>query len=412
MSTRWFCVPLLGWVTAAAAADPLSFEDALRLAEQVSPALQVQDDRLGAARAAAGPAAALPDPRLVLGLDNVPAMGPDSGSFSRDNMTMQRVGIAQDFPNRAKRRARAAQGRARVDNALAARDIARLELRRDTAVAWLACFYAERRLALFPVLEHENNLLSGTVAARHAAGEATTADTLLPRQEALVLATRRDDLEADRIKARTDLARFISEAAARPLAARAPAIVLDPARLRAHLEHHPELARYEPKRAIAEARLREAEADKSPDWGMMLSYQRRGRNFDDMVSAEISIDLPLFGASRQDPLIVARARELAAVDAERDLMLRDHRAELERDLADYEAAMRRQRRIENQILPLAEQRVDLEETAYAGGRGDLAAVLAARRDRAATRLEALAAAEAAARLAAVLHYSYEDFLRE
>ncbi|MVO97898.1 heavy metal RND transporter, partial [Rhizobium leguminosarum bv. phaseoli] len=84
------------------------------LAEQHSPritALRLQIDAASSAQKSAG---TLPDPKLSVGLENFPISGMDRFSLSRESMTMQRLALMQEVPNRAKRDAQIAGAQARV----------------------------------------------------------------------------------------------------------------------------------------------------------------------------------------------------------------------------------------------------------------------------------------------------------
>ena len=80
-----------------------------------APALTAQQAAVDGALAAQPGAATLPDPRLTVGVDNLPISGADTLSLSRDFMTMQRFGLMQEVPNRAKREARAVGAQARIE---------------------------------------------------------------------------------------------------------------------------------------------------------------------------------------------------------------------------------------------------------------------------------------------------------
>jgi outer membrane protein TolC len=136
---------LLSFIALVPVSHALSFEEALRLAQARAPQVRAAEDRLAAARAVEKAAAALPDPKLVLGLDNVPLDGPDAYSLSRDFMTMRRIGLMQDVPNQAKREARVAAARGQVAVAELEAEVARLTVLREAAVAWIARHTVERR---------------------------------------------------------------------------------------------------------------------------------------------------------------------------------------------------------------------------------------------------------------------------
>src|SRR3954471_13646884 len=93
-------------------AEPLSHDDAVRTAIERAPLLQAQARRVDAAHEAIIFAGRLPDPELVLGIDNLPVEGADAYSIGGDFMTMRRVGVMQSVPNGAKRNAQRASAQA------------------------------------------------------------------------------------------------------------------------------------------------------------------------------------------------------------------------------------------------------------------------------------------------------------
>src|SRR3546814_13656883 len=80
-----------------------------------APSLKARQTQVRAARSAADAAGALPNPTLDLSLQNVPVSGPDALSLGADFMTMETIGISQDFPNPAKRHARPGRAEARSE---------------------------------------------------------------------------------------------------------------------------------------------------------------------------------------------------------------------------------------------------------------------------------------------------------
>jgi outer membrane protein TolC len=262
------------WLLAAAVlaagsahAEPLSFHAALTLANDTSPDVAAKAKGLDAARAAAVPAGALPDPKLALGLQNFPISGPPAGTFNGDNMSMVSVGIEQQVPNRAKRRARVDRAHAEIDSAAEEVKIESLDVRTATAAAWLDLFYAQRKQAALGALEKDLRLLKETLPARLAAGHAAAADVTAPDTALIDLADRRADLNAATLKARAELKRRVGEAADEGLVGDPPAMLVEPAELRAGLESHPRLHHYVHMEAKADADVAEARAAKRPDIG-------------------------------------------------------------------------------------------------------------------------------------------------
>jgi cobalt-zinc-cadmium efflux system outer membrane protein len=380
--TMFRCVLLTCFIgaTSLAIAEPLTFDAALELATRSSPDIAVQTASVEAAQSASVAAGRLPDPKLTFGVENLPVTGEERGSLTRDFMTMRKVGLMQDVPNGGKRQSRAAAAAADTERARAERRVSILTVRRDTAVAWLARYYLERRGALFDELERENQLFAQSVQAQFAGGRGMPADLVAPKQEAAEIADRRDELASEIAKSKATLRRWLGPAGDEPLAGDPPALALDTEHLRGHIHEHPELAMFVPMTQMAQAQVHEAEAAKRPDWGVELSYGRRGSAFSDMVSLQFTLDLPLFARTRQDPQIAAKRQELNRVESQRDAMLRDHTEELDAELAEYEMTTRQLARLREAHLPLAQQKVDYQFASYRAGKADLTAVLNARRE--------------------------------
>ena len=85
----------------AAQAQPLTFERAQALAEQSAPENLARQAQVASAQQAVGPADALPDPKLIIGIDNLPITGRDAFDTRIDDMTMKKIGLRQEIPARA-----------------------------------------------------------------------------------------------------------------------------------------------------------------------------------------------------------------------------------------------------------------------------------------------------------------------
>lgn len=363
----------------ATGAAPLSFDAALRLAEALAPQLAAQHAGVAAATELEVAAGRLPDPKLVFGVDNFPVTGPDRGSFTRDFMTMRKVGVMQAFPNEAKRRAETALAGASREREVVKLTAARLEVRRLAAQAWLARYHLEAKRKALEALRAENRKLLKIVDARVAGGTANVLEVPRARVEDLMLADRATELEREATQARAELRRWVGVAADAPIAGSPPAGAVDVAGLHTRLHRHPELIEFGPARAMAEAELEQVRAAKTPDWDLELDFAQRGAGFGNMVSLQVTVDLPLFAEKRQDPRIAAKRRELERIDADEEDLRRRHAAELEMLLAEWSATNERLARGERELLPLVRRQAELALASYSGGSGTLDAVLAARK---------------------------------
>lgn len=373
----------------AQAAQPLSFAQALVLAQVEAPGLAAQRNALDAAEAAVVPASQLPDPKLSFGIDNLPLDGPDRWSVGRDFMTMRRVGLMQEFPRAEKLRLRGALARAEAAKEGAVLRAATVAVQRDLALAWLDAYFAHARVRTLAELVPEAELLNEVSRALLAGGKVGTTDPLTARAAAVVLQDRIAEAGRDLKRAQAVLARWVGPGeAARPLVAPPDftRLAQAPEQLLAGIEHHPELAAYGPMQAAARAEAGLAQAAKRPDWSLELAYQQRGPAFSNMLSVAVRIDLPLWAGTRQDPLLLARQKRIEQVAASREDARRKYQAQIRADLASWETAQDRLDRIERELLPLEQERARAALAAYSGGRGELAAVLQARAGEIETRL--------------------------
>jgi cobalt-zinc-cadmium efflux system outer membrane protein len=390
MSPRFWApgLVLLAFARPAFAA-PLTYDQALAQARASAPALAAADLRTDAARSAARAAGTLPDPQLKFGVDNYPVSGPTAGRFGADEMTMATVGVMQEIPNRARRRAETAGAQAEIGLAQAQRAMTEREVRVGTALAWLDLYYAEQRLAALAEVMRQLQPLWDAAPSGVASGATRPAMALAPVKLKAALDDQRDELTAS---------------VGRP----PPQPAFDPIVLRAGLDRHSTVRAFESARDKAQADVALARSAKRPDWAVEVGYGRRDPMFGDMVSAGVTVRLPLFPGRRQDPLIAARTADAARVGADRETARRQLAAALEADLADHVMHHEQWMRAQTVVLPAARQQADLETASYGAGRAGLAEVLQAFTDLADARLTLLERESAVARDAVRISLTYGD----
>lgn len=397
------------FLAGSAHAAPLTYAAALNAAGKTSPTLQARGLQVESARAASRAAGALPDPKLTAGVDNFPISGPPAGRFNGDSMTMARVGIIQDMPNGAKRSAARARAQTDIEVAGAVQRLSAREVRTATALAWISLYYAERRqAAVGDVLTRLEPLWSAAPSAV-VSGAARPAQSLEAEQMRADLEDRRSEVVATVGRARAELSRWTGDPDPE-VAGSPPSFEVSGSALRAALEGHPRLEEQTAMAAQAQADVRLAKADKRPDWSWELAYQRRDPMFGDMVSAGVTITLPLFGARRQDPIIAAKVAAAGQARAEREVARRDLVAQLDAALADHIMHHDQWSRSQSVLLPLAQKRADLETASYGAGRAGLSDVLQAFTTLANTQLTLLDREAAVATDAASLVLSFGNDL--
>ncbi|MCS4251416.1 TolC family protein [Pseudomonas sp. BIGb0164] len=408
MNALYLRALMMGVLAWPALASALTLDDALRLAQNNAPSLTAESAKLHAATQAAIPAGELPDPKLVVGLQNFPIGGPNRGTLYGDDMTQQMIGIQQQVPSRDKRKARVELADATVERTAAEGRIERLNVRQATAQAWIRAYAVEQKQALFPAFYQQNRLLQDSVRAQLAGGRGQASDAVIPRQEAADLNGREDELTEQRAQARAALKRWIGPAANEAPSGALPNWTLDSHGLSHNLHQHPELQAYAPRTREAQARLQEAKAQKTSDWSWEVDYGHRGREFGDMVNVQFTFDLPIFPGRRQNPGIAAKQAELDQLDAEREAATREHVQRLDDDLAQYQRLDRAVQRSQDSLVPLAEEKVRLSLAGYRAGKADLMSVVGARRELVEARFKQIDALEQRALVGAQLYFAYGE----
>lgn len=372
---KWAWVLALSAIAASAQAEPMTFDQALARAGETAPSVKAAALRVDAARAASRNAGTLPDPKLALGVENLPISGPMAGRFGADQMTMASVGVMQDMPSRPARRAAVERAGAEVGMADAQIGLEARAVRLAVAQAWVEVHYAQVRLAALDEVETALGPVLDTAPSAVTRG-ARPAETVDPAEWRLALADRRSALTADLARARAALVQWTGDPEA-TASGEPPRWDVDPVMLRAGLDRHPTLLAYDAGAQLADADLAGARAALTPDWSWELAYQRRDPMFGDMVSARVTVSLPLRKGERQRPMIDARSADASRARVDREVARRRLTAELDGDLATLQMRRELWARARDGRLPLALRRADLETASYAAGTAGLPNVLAA-----------------------------------
>jgi outer membrane protein TolC len=193
---------------------------------------------------------------------------------------------------------------------------------------------------------------------------------LAGEQAVATMQDRRSELVSTIARARATLTRWTGDPAPE-VAGPVPDFPVDAATLRAGLDRNPSILMIDAQGRQADADIRLAEADRRPDFGVNLAYQRRDPRFGDYVSAGVTIGLPFFTRHRQNARIGARQADAARVRAEQEAARRALAADLDSALADHVMHHEQWMRAHDILQPLAEQRVKLETASYAAGRASL-----------------------------------------
>jgi len=364
---------ILCCVAPASGAAVLTLADAERVAIERDSVLQQLEAEAFAMRERAIAEGQLMDPKLRFGAVNVPV---DSFNLDDEDMTMLEVGVSQEFPGG---RTRELARQRMEESAAAAEAVAgdrRLIVRREVRRAWTELGYVARARELLDSQTDWVEQMRAAARARYASGEGTQLDLLRAGLDIAMLREQQLDLERDAAMRRAQLGRWIGDdAAARagPFALPARSELEPLAALEPRVLHHPAQVDFERRIEAAQTGVDLAKQRYKPGWMLDMSYGLRsgsmgGESRPDMLSAMVTVDLPLFRANRQDREVAAARADARGLHEMHD----DHQREMQAMLAEAWAIAARtselERFYERELVPLAEQSVQAALLAFRANR--------------------------------------------
>lgn len=354
----------------------------------VNPGLRAAEAQSQAARARIAPAGAWADPILVAGLQNQPVSRatPGSAASGSEPMTMKMLGVVQTIPYPGKTSLRSAVARAEADAAEARLAAARREVRQEIHRAYFDVVAARMILVL---VEQQQQVASGILPAtqaRYVSGTAAQSDLLKARAQAGLLVQERNAATNDERKALAELNAILDQPADAPIAATSfprgeltsqPTGSLDSLQMFA-LHSNPRLQERRALIAAQTAQTGLAKRAHLPDVDVSLQYGQRD-GLPDMISAMISVPLPVQRGRKQSAEARASGLDVAAAEAD----LRAEESALRSEIARSYATVERHRAdvslLGGAILPQARATFASASGAYQSGRGELLGVLDAMR---------------------------------
>lgn len=395
----------VGLAPGIAAAQVLTLEAARERALSRQPALAALELNARAMETAAPAERALPDPRLKLGLLNVPTRNFPGGPW--EDMTQFVVSYEQMFPGGDKRRLREERALAEAGQAKAESGGQRQAIRREVAFAWLDAWQAVSQERTVRELAQELDRAAELARIGVASGRGSQAEVFATRQMTSQVADRRLELASQAEKARAALRRWVPDAAAFELPGDLPAW-REPAPLATlteMLEHHPQHAMHQRALGVADADVALAREATAPDRTVEVGYGfRQGMNRSDMLMVQVAFELPLYRGEKQDRILEAKLRLAERAREQRADHLRQLRAELDAAYAEWRLAGERLENFERATLPASRARLDTLVAAQSSGRAELAQVFEARRQLIEVRLSEIALRSMRARARAAIEY--------
>ncbi len=364
-------------------AQDLTLKQAVTLAGHDDPALAQIESSARALDEKSVAEGQLPDPKASLGFQNFPT---DNFSRSREGMTQIVVGASQEFSRGHTLSYKSKRTKALANGTRAQRDVRQSEIQRNVRQAWLELYYWEQAAH---TVHHSESLLEKVIEAtetHYSTGRQNAQDVIGAELELSVLQDRRVDIDRQIEMARAELAKWIGQAAARrDLPKDFPHLpaLLAYEDLEKSLVNHPQIKTSNAMIKAGNHGVNIAREQYKPGFGVGVSYGLRdgsldgGGNRPDFVSAKVTFDVPLFTAKRQDKRLAARRYEVASAQYRRDDVLRNLKAMLETDYANWQRFDERARHYNKTVIKQANENFEASLQAYQEDRTDFSSLIRA-----------------------------------
>jgi outer membrane protein TolC len=361
----------------------LTLDQAELMALEADPAVIAAQARATALQDQAVADGQLPDPKLGIGVYNLPL---DDFSYSREPTTQFRTKIQQAFPpgDTLHYQQQKTEWLGKAQQAQAS--LARLEIRRDVQQAFLELYY-QRQAA--QVVEQSRQLFQQLVEitrSQFSTGRVSQQDVLQAQLELSRLDDRATQIDEKADVQRSQLARWIGEAAWQPLASTFPSLpgVPDQGALQASLAAHPAIQAASAQVEANQQMVKAAREQYKPGWNLGVEYRKRfgddpdGSDRADMMAAMVTVDLPLFTEKRQDRRVAASLQRTEAARQSREARLRDFERMLEMEYARWRRLGEQQMLYEQRLVKEADSNAQAALNAYQAGVTEFTSLMRAR----------------------------------
>jgi outer membrane protein TolC len=375
-------VALLLAVSPIAQAE-LSLAEAEQLALEADPAVTASRSRALALQEQAVADGQLPDPKLTMGVWNVPL---DDFSMKKEGSSQFRTGIKQAFPRgqtlhyRQKHTewlGRAEQAQSRLTEQ---------EILRDVRQTFLELYYNSQAADIIKRSRKLFQQLVDITRAHYASGRANQQDVLQAQLELSRLDDRATRIDEQTDVQRASLTRWIGEAAWQPLAPTLPALPQPEPRnaLKISLPQHPAIQSATARVEATQQMVRAAREQYKPGIDVGVEYRKRfGDNADgsdrpDMMAAMVTLDLPLFTEKRQDRRLAASQQQTEAAIQTREQKLRDMQRMLQSDYARWRRLGEQETLYRDHLLRESMENAEAALLSYQSGISEFDALMRAR----------------------------------
>lgn len=369
---------------------------------------QHSQDAIEALSIAAG---SLPDPKLSLGIANLPT---DTFDVQQEAMTQSKIAVSQLFPRGNSRAIKRKQLEFMGAQYPYQRQDREAKIVTTVSQLWLDAYKAQESIvliekdrALFEQLADVAQATYSSAFGRTRQQDIVRADLeLIQLEDRLTLLKQQQDIFQKRLSEwlnnffadqylKGDPNHHLEQPPGLTLVGKLPDIaLLNPALmekstgmsqqlLAEHLIEHPSVKALDQKIQATSIGIDLAKQKYKPEWSINASYGYRdedlfGRERADLFSLGVTFDLPLFTAHRQDKELQAATSQAESVKTEKWLLLRNMMASFESLRVQLERLDDRKKLYRSELLPQMHIQAEASLTAYTNDDGDFAEAVRAR----------------------------------
>ncbi|WP_162596522.1 TolC family protein [Vibrio atypicus] len=346
-------------------------------------------------------ASTLMDPKVKVGFGGLPV---DSFKFDEDPMTNISVGLMQQFERGSTLELQQQKANTQADGIASQVQTRELDIINSVTQLWVELGYQQ---AAQNILEQNKVLMTEMerfIQTNYSIGKSEAQDLLNAQ---LQIAKLDDKLQANtQIQRRivSQLSEWLGDEWIRS-AHKIKASntidwskldqIIDPSMTQHYrrLSQHPMIKMADISIAANQTQVEIAEQAYTPQFGVEVMYAHRqannmmGEPASDLVSAYLTMDIPLFTGNRQDRNLAAAQHQVGAAQSQKDALLAQMNAKVNALLVDRENLQQRLTRYQDTLIPQADARIKAVERGYQNNTAQFNDVIAATTDELALRLE-------------------------
>lgn len=335
----------------------------------------------------------LPDPRVSVGMLNVPV---DGFALDEQAMTQFKVGVSQILPRgdsvelaRNALSARAAEHPAR-------RLLREAQVTQAVTTAWISVIVLHNSAELVKQQLHLLDQLTTAIANNYASSSgASQYDVLSMEVLHSALEDRLESITAQQHTAVAGLSSWLTPAQQaslldlkpnpadqRWLQAQLKHAVQEPeqAVLIERLQQHPQVIMQNSGIEVQKIKQQQVAAGFDPQWEFNVSYAYRQDDINnasraDFVSVGMSVDVPLFSGKIKQAALAATVAATESLETEKRLLIQQQLSQVKQLYARYPALASRIERYQQTLLPLRQQHYEAALNAYTTASGNFSDVM-------------------------------------